>query len=314
MKSKWFLIVAVVLAVMLGLTVSMAGCKATTTETTAAKTTAAETTAAKTTAAAETTTAGEPVTITVTSWRTEDIDAWNAINAVFMKAHPNIKVEFKPIKNTEYYAQIGTALETGTGVADVLGLHSFGTGKNIYNGGHLAKLNDLVTGLTDLSAHSRAAWATEDGISYAVPIGAVVHGIYYNKDIFDKYNLKEPKTWSEFIKICDTLKENGETVIAQGSKEGWTLYETGYNDYGCNFYGGEKSRQKLMAGEMKFTDEPFVKAFEAVDSLTKYYPKGYQAIDYVSSQQMFTTGKAAIFIGGSWEIGTFKNMGLDFKL
>ena len=67
MKSKWFLVLTVGLAVILGLTMAMAGCKTTTTaETTAAVTTAAVTTAAETTAA-ETTTAGAKPYIAVIS-------------------------------------------------------------------------------------------------------------------------------------------------------------------------------------------------------------------------------------------------------
>ena len=57
MKSKWFLVLTVGLAVILGLTMAMAGCKTTTTATTAAETAAAVTTAAAATTAAETTAA-----------------------------------------------------------------------------------------------------------------------------------------------------------------------------------------------------------------------------------------------------------------
>jgi raffinose/stachyose/melibiose transport system substrate-binding protein len=257
--------------------------------------------------------AEEVVTITVTSWRTEDIEANAAINAIFEEKYPNIKVQFSPIKNTEYYAQLGTALETGTNTADIMSLHSYGTGLGIYEGGYLADLNEEnVPGISEYGA--QGAWTAEDGTIYGVPWTAVSAGIYYNKDIFDEYGLEEPELWSDFIDICDTLKENGETAIAQGSKDAWTLMDTSYSNYGANFYGGEESRQKLMAGEMKVTDEPFVRAFEVMDSLTQYYPEGYQAIDYVTMQQMFPTGQGAIYIGGSWEIALFKSMGMDSNL
>jgi ribose transport system substrate-binding protein len=62
MKSKWFLVLTVGLAVILGLTMAMAGCKTTTTATTAAETAAAvtTTTAAATTAAETTATEAKP--------------------------------------------------------------------------------------------------------------------------------------------------------------------------------------------------------------------------------------------------------------
>jgi raffinose/stachyose/melibiose transport system substrate-binding protein len=81
-----------------------------------------------------------------------------------------------------------------------------------------------------------------------------------------------------------------------------------YSGLGANFYGGEASRLKLMAGEMKMTDEPFVKAFAAMKQLQPFFPKGYEAIDYASMQQLFGTGRAAMYIGGSWEIGLFRDL------
>ena len=98
-------------------------------------------------------------------------------------------------------------------------------------------------------------------------------------------------------------------MFAQGTREGWPLYEVIFSGLGANFYGGEASRQALMAGDMKLTDPQFVRAFATVDQLQPFFPAGYQGIDYVSMQQMFGTGQAAMFIGGSWEIGILEDLG-----
>ena len=201
-----------------------------------------------------------------------------------------------------------SGLQTGTG-PDIIYLRSFSSGKAVYNGGFLHVLNDDVANLSDYPAAATKAWAA-DGQIYGVPIFGVTHGIYYHKEIFDKYGLQEPETWDEFLALCQTLKDNGENVIAQGAMDEWTLYEVVFSGLGANFYGGEKSRLALMAGEMKLTDEPFVKAFEAIDQLQQFLPEGYQALDYVSMQQMFAAGQAAMFIGGSREIGVFGGLGI----
>jgi len=259
--------------------------------------------------------AAEPVTIKFTSWRTEDIDGMEVFHKAFMEEYPNIIIEFQPIKNTEYMAQLSTAIESETLDADIIALYPFGWGRPIYDGGALAELTaDSIPELGNLSQSSLKPWTTEDGIIYGAPLYGNGHGVFYNKGIFDKYGLDEPKTWDEFTAVCDTLKENGETVIAQGSKDAWTIAFMVFSNIGANFFGGEESRLKVIDGEMKFTDEQFIKAFEAIDELTQYYPEGYQSIDYVSMQQMFTTEQAAMFIGGSWEISTFKNMGMEFEL
>ncbi len=251
---------------------------------------------------------GEKVQITFTSWRTEDIERMNRINAVFMEKHPNIEVLFQPINDNEYDAQMRAGLETGTG-ADIIYLRSYDTGRIVYDGGSIADLNKDLPNLAGFPSAAVKAWSTEDGKIYAVPSVGVTHGVYYHKDIFDKYGLKEPKTWDEFMAVSQTLKDNGEVVFAQGALDDWTCYEVVFSGLGANFYGGEASRQKLMAGEMKLTDKPFLDAFKAVDQLQQFFPKGYQALDYVSMQTMFGTGQAAMFIGGSWELGILEDLG-----
>jgi raffinose/stachyose/melibiose transport system substrate-binding protein len=257
--------------------------------------------------------AEDPVTLIFSSWRTEDIDAMNRINSIFTKEHPNIIINFQPVKNTEYDAQVTSSLQGGVG-PDIMLLRSYSGGKILCDSGFLSKLNDAVPVLKTFPQAAKDAWSTEDGIIYGVPSAGVTHGIFYNKEIFDKYGLKEPTTWAEFLSICKTLKSKGERVLAAGYKDQWQLYEVLYSGLGPNFYGGEKNRQKLMAGEMKMTDEPFVKAFRKIKELEPYFPKGAIGISYSDSQQMFITGQAAIYYGGSWEIGTFERMEPDFKI
>ncbi len=252
-------------------------------------------------------------TVVFGSWRTEDTERMNRINEVFQKKNPNIVIQFSPTKNTEYDAQLQSSMAAGIG-PDVMMLRSYDGGRVIYDAGYLEVLNTLVPEIGNIPKTAVSAWSTEDGKRYGVPIIGVTHGIFYNKDTFDKYGLKEPRTWSEFIAACQLLKDKGETVIAQGIKEPWSLYEVVFSGLGPNFYGGEKSRQKLIRGEMKLTDKPFVDAFAAVKQLVPFFAEGYQGLNYVDMQQLFVSGKAAMYIGGSWELGPFKDMGLEFNL
>jgi raffinose/stachyose/melibiose transport system substrate-binding protein len=250
----------------------------------------------------------EPAKLILTSWRTEDIERMGRINKVFMDANPDIIVDFQPIKDTEYDAQLKSSLETGV-AADIFLLRSYDSGRQIWDTGKLLPLDDVVPALKDFPPASRGAWSTGDGVIYGVPSVGVTHGIYYQKEIFAKHGLTPPKTWDEFIAVAKKLKAGGEMVFAQGTKEGWPLYEVIFSGLGANFYGGEQARQDLMAGKVKLTDPQFVKAFEKMNELTPFFPKDYQAIDYVSMQQLFGTGQAAMFIGGSWEIGIFEDLG-----
>lgn len=250
----------------------------------------------------------DTVEIVVTSWRTEDAERMARVNQVYMDANPGVEIVFSPINDTEYDANMKAALETGTG-ADVLFLRSFDTGESVYNLGYLADLNSLVPALGGFSDTAIGAWAKSSGTIYGVPVAGVTHGVFYNKDIFAKYDLDEPQTWDEFLAVCQTLKENGEVPISQGGLDDWTLYEVVFSGLGANFYGGEEARQALMNGQAKLTDDNFIEAFEAVNQLVPYFPVGYESLDYVSMQQMFATGQAAMFVAGSWELGPLMDMG-----
>ena len=58
--------------------------------------------------------AADPVTLTIDSWRPDDLSIWqDKILPVFMAAHPDIKVTFAPTASTEYNASLNTKLQGG---------------------------------------------------------------------------------------------------------------------------------------------------------------------------------------------------------
>lgn len=249
------------------------------------------------------------VKLVFTSWRTEDIERMDRINEAFTEKYPHIEIVFQPVKNTEYPAQLKQSLAAGVG-ADIIYLKSYDTGYDAYKTGALLDLSDEnVPGLDSFSDTAKAAWSTPEGVVYGVPSAGVVHGVYYRKSIFEKYGIEIPVTWDEFIAACKKIKDGGDTVFAQGTKDNWMLYEVIFSGLGANFYGGEDSRQKLLNREIRMTDPKFVKAFEKIKELQEFFPKNYQGLDYSTMQQMFGTGNAAMFIGGSWEIGIFEDLG-----
>ncbi len=246
------------------------------------------------------------VTITTTSWRVEDIPRVERINAVFMEKNPNIIVEFKPIADVEYDAQVYTALEGGVG-HDIITLRPYDLGAYVFKGGFLTVLNDVIDGLEEnFPSEAADAWRSDDGEIYGIPIVGISQGVYYHKDVFDKYGLEEPETWAEFMEICQILKDGGETVLANGIAHTWNIQEILYVGFGGNFYGGEESRQALMAGEMKMTDEPFVEAFRKVNELVPFLPKGFESFTYYDMLFLFGNKEAAMIGGGSWEISIWE--------
>ncbi len=75
----------------------------------------------------------EVVELTFTSWRTDDVDKMNMINALFSQTHKSISVKFDPIHVTEYDAAIPELLSKGEG-ADIIFLRPYENAVNYMTG------------------------------------------------------------------------------------------------------------------------------------------------------------------------------------
>jgi raffinose/stachyose/melibiose transport system substrate-binding protein len=78
-----------------------------------------------------------------------------------------------------------------------------------------------------------------------------------------------------------------------------------FTNIGPNYWGGEQGRRALIAGKAKFTDAPFVAAFEFEARLAAYMPKSAFVQTYRDAQLLFAQGDAAIYPAGSWDISYF---------
>ncbi len=54
---------------------------------------------------------------------------------------------------------------------------------------------------------------------YGVPVDRSIAGVFYNKDMFDEWQLKPPTTLSEFNEIIRTLKNRGIVPFVRAYKD-----------------------------------------------------------------------------------------------
>jgi raffinose/stachyose/melibiose transport system substrate-binding protein len=253
-------------------------------------------------------------TITIESWRTDDLAIWqDQIIPAFEAANPDINVEFVPTNPPEYNAALNAKLEGGS-AGDIITCRPFDASLELFNKGQLASLNDLP-GMETFSAVAKSAWTTDDGATtFCVPMAAVIHGFIYNKDIFAELGLEEPKTRDEFFAVLDAIKADGRyTPLAMGTNDQWEAATMGYNNIGPNYWKGEEGRLALIAGTQKLTDPQWVEPYAELAKWAAYMGDGYESQTYGDSQNLFTLGQAAIYPAGSWEIGLF-NSQADFEM
>ncbi|WP_257348937.1 ABC transporter substrate-binding protein [Pseudalkalibacillus decolorationis] len=251
------------------------------------------------------------VVLTIGSWRTEDTAAYEKIIEAFNEEHPDIKVEFKPSKNTEYNTILNTALQSGEG-PDIIQLRPYAPGMELAKAGYLEPLDEL-NGIDVFSEEVISAATSDDGKIYGVPLSLNSAQMFYNKKIFEEHGLEEPKTWDEFIELNEKLKEEGVTPIALGTKEGWLL-SLAHSIVGPAHYGANDFVDQITTGEKTFTSDEFVSSLKAMDELKEYFPDNYEGLGMEDIRTLFFSGKAAMFPLGSWEIEVLREMNPDLEL
>jgi len=258
--------------------------------------------------------ASAETTLTIESWRTDDLGIWqDKIIPAFQAKNPDIKVTFSPTNPPEYDAALGAKLEAGS-AGDLITCRPFDKSLELYKKGQLADLTSLP-GMEGFSAVAKSAWQTDDGnATFCVPMASVIHGFIYNKDAFDKLGIAVPTTRDEFFAALDKIKADGTYIpMALGTKDQWEAATMGYQNIGPNYWKGEEGRIALIKGEQKLTDAPWVEPYTELAKWKDYLGDGFEAQTYSDSQNLFTLGRAAIYPAGSWEIGLF-NSQAQFKM
>lgn len=258
--------------------------------------------------------AAQDATLTIESWRNDDLAIWQEkIIPAFEAKHPGIKVKFAPSAPAEYNAILNSKLEAGS-AGDLITCRPFDASLALFDKGYLASLKDL-DGIKNFSNVAKSAWITDDGETpFCVPMASVIHGFIYNADALSELGIEIPKTVDEFFAALEKIKDDGTYIpMAMGTNDQWEAATMGYNNIGPNYWKGEDGRNALIEGDQKLTDESWVAPFRQLAKWSAYLGDGYEAQSYPDSQNLFTLGRAAIYPAGSWEITGF-NANADFKM
>jgi multiple sugar transport system substrate-binding protein len=135
---------------------------------------------------------------------------------------------------------------------------------------------------------------TINGKQYCVPLNVAYWGMFYNKHVFAKYNLTEPKTWADFENVLKTLKSNGVTPMYQTS----TLFSFVWFE---QLLAGSSpdTYDALATGKAKYTDQPVV---DAMKKWREEEKAGYFTDPSIKTQPdaLLKSGDAAMVPFGTW--------------
>ncbi len=138
----------------------------------------------------------------------------------------------------------------------------------------------------------------KDGV-YAVPYAANCSGILYNKEMFTEHGWEIPKTWSEFIALCEQIQSEGIQPLYAGYKDTWTCYGP-WNALAVGLADPDVC-EDVSAGKTTFSAE-YAETAEKMKLLLQYTEPNPYAYGYNDACTAFARGQSAMYVIGSFAI------------
>lgn len=212
----------------------------------------------------------------------------------FEEKHPDVEVKVLQIPNDAYKQKLSVAM-SGNDAPDVF--HSWGGGW-LNNFVQQDKVLDL-TEETDKDHFNELALAnaTFDEKVYGMPLSLSIDVVFYNKEIFEKYGLKAPKTYEEWLTIIDTLNKNDIIPIALANQTKWPGAYL-FMNFASRIAGPELFESAFNREGRGFDDPAYVQAGEYLQEMVEReaFNPGFNGVPYDEGQgrQLMYSGQAAM--------------------
>lgn len=244
----------------------------------------------------------------VITWMTtrSSWEVMNAIAASYMEENPDITIEFEVISDRSSYNQKLKILAASNELPDLFDSEADSTLVEIAATGACLDIDQLYRdlGFTDKMMEIGTSYPRmADGKLYSLAWENNVEYFWYHKDLFEKAGITDtPKSFDEFLTICQKLKDVGITPIA--TWPGWEdlrwLAFIPYRLEGNNYIDG------LVSGNVKMSDEIGIQAAEFYQTLaTNYFQAGWATSDYTNALETFMGSNATIYYIGTWQFHSF---------
>lgn len=224
----------------------------------------------------------------------------------YERDNPNITIKTEVLENEQYKSKL-KVLSASNELPDVGISWAAGFLDPYVKGGLFAPLDDILNGdqLRGKFVPGTAEAYEVDGRTYALPIELNIVPIYYNKAIFEKYNLQVPQTYEQFKQVVRVLADHGVEPIALGNKDRWT--GSLWYMYLADRIAGSETLKKATSGTGTFEDPGLIQAAREVQNLVDMnaFNKGFNGLSDQEGKAEFMNEKAAMYLTGTWEIPNF---------
>ncbi len=231
----------------------------------------------------------------------------------FNQSQDEVFVNHTPMPADEMYQKIPLSVQSGTGVPDVCIVH-------VERIPYFASTDMLYSYDMDLLAqagikaenYNSTLWSRSDidGEHYGIPLDIFSATVFYNKDLFDKYDLNS--FVEDNVLTFDEIRAMGDKARAGG----WEGAITNLGD--CrhmmlSFYAQLDSNMTLSSDGITpcVNNENMKKVYETMKSL---FEDGYTTKKDDDAAAMFYGGEMLAWSAGIWMTAAVREAGINFGL
>ncbi|HEY3870260.1 MAG TPA: extracellular solute-binding protein [Actinocrinis sp.] len=143
----------------------------------------------------------------------------------------------------------------------------------------------------------------------------IIPMVFYNKKLFAQAGISTlPKTWAQFMDDCAKLKGDGITPIELGGGDSFAAAMPMTGALSVDVLGKDPNwLQQRYAGKVHFTDPDVETAVGKYVTMVQdgYFEQGALSVSYADSITDFLKGDAAMYMMGSWFLGSIPKAGAD---
>jgi raffinose/stachyose/melibiose transport system substrate-binding protein len=155
--------------------------------------------------------------------------------------------------------------------------------------------------------------ATFNGHQWFLPYYMSASVVWYNTDLFKKYDLQPPTTWDELEHVAEVFKSHGVAPFLLANQQQWEA-QFPWTAYFVN-KNGAKAYQDLLTRKMAWTDPAVVDAFAEMKKMVDdgWFLSGVNSMDFDGTAIIFwKREQAAMWYQGSFILSRF--LGSDGNL
>ena len=235
--------------------------------------------------------------------------ALDSLIGVFNKQYPKIHVINEAVAGgagSNAKAVLETRMEAGNPPGTFQVHAGNGSLLSWIQAGDMAPLNSLYKqeGWYNVFPQSLLNMLTVNGNIYAVPVDMQrANVLWYNPQLFTKYNLTPPTTFQQFFADAKVFQSHGVTPLALANHGNWesTLL---YSDVLLGTVGPVQY-QNLLTGKASWNSPGVVTASNNFLKMMTYTNSDYSALHWQQADQMVAQGQAAMNVMGDWAQGYF---------